>query len=175
MHILFFLIQVIDLKIIVLSDTHGSYQIASDIISSCSMGCDLVIHLGDTVRDFKALRDNFPNISFIGVCGNNDFMCSDMEEELFLDLDGVKTVVCHGHQYGVKRSLDSLLWRAEAKGAHLALFGHTHRAEKISEGGGLLFNPGAVCEGYFGVIHIHDGKIVSADSLYYDRMRGKIV
>ena len=114
------------MKIIVMSDTHGSVRDATNAILACRTGCDLVIHLGDTVRDFECIKLAFPDIAFIGVAGNNDFFSNGYDSECLLDLDGVKTFICHGHEYGVKRSIDSLLWRAQAKDAALVLYGHTH-------------------------------------------------
>ena len=103
------------MKIIVLSDTHHDLSTSTAIINACRVGCDLVIHLGDTVRDFENLKVTFPDINFIGVQGNNDFFVTTVEREMFLNLDGVKVLICHGHEYGVKRSKDQLLWRAQAK------------------------------------------------------------
>ncbi len=162
------------MKIIVLSDTHRSLRDSCEIIDACRHGCDLVIHLGDVVGDLENLKMTYPDLSFIGVSGNNDFVSHGYERELILDLDGVRTVICHGHEYGVKRSLDQLLWRAMAKNAALALFGHTHEPEKITKDGVTLFNPGAASFGQFGIIHIEKGVIASADTLMWDRFKGEI-
>ena len=162
------------MKILVLSDTHRDLSTASNILNTCRLGCDLVVHLGDTVRDCEGLKTIFPDLPFVGVRGNNDLYSCDVDKEVFLDLDGIKTLICHGHEYGVKRSTDQLLWRAQDKGADLVFYGHTHVAEKSVEGGIVLFNPGAVIEGNFGIIHIHDSKIASADIHRWDRLRGKL-
>ena len=163
------------MKIIVLSDTHHDLSTAVRIVDACRGGCDLVIHLGDTVRDFENLKMTFPDMKFVGVQGNNDFFVTGSEREMFLNLDGVKVFMCHGHEYGVKRSTDQLLWRGLAKGADLILYGHTHIAEKTCEDGIVLFNPGAVIEGNFGVVQIINSRIASADIFRWDRLRGKIV
>ncbi len=162
------------MKIIVISDTHSKWRDAVDIIRATSSGCDLVIHLGDTARDFELIKETLPNINMVGVVGNNDFLNTTLPQELVLDLDGVVTFACHGHQYSVKRTTDALNYRALVKGASLALFGHTHQAEKIVSDGVVLFNPGALCDGCFGVIHIKDGIIASADTLVWDFYKGKI-
>lgn len=164
-----------NMKILVLSDTHHDLSTAVNIVNACRVGCDLVVHLGDTVRDFENLKATFPDMNFAGVQGNNDLFVNGVEREMFLNLDGVKVLMCHGHEYGVKRSTDQILLRGQAKGADLVLFGHTHVPEKMSEGGIILFNPGAVIEGNFGIVSIFDSKIASADIFRWDRLRGKIV
>lgn len=163
------------MKILVLSDTHHDLSTAVNVVNACCYGCDLVIHLGDTVRDFESLKATFPDLRFVGVRGNNDLLSQDTPKELFLDLDGIKMLICHGHEYGVKRSTEQLLWRAQAKGADIALYGHTHIAETTTEEGIILFNPGAVIEGNFGIIQIFNSEIASADIFRWDRLRGKII
>lgn len=163
------------MKILVLSDTHHDLNTAAKIVNACRDGCELVIHLGDTVRDFEGLKATFPDIAFVGVRGNNDLLSNDIPKEMFLDIYGIKVLICHGHEYGVKRSTEQLLWHAQAKGADIALYGHTHIAEKTTEEGIVLFNPGAVIEGNFGIIQIFKSQIASADIFRWDRLRGKIV
>ena len=163
------------MKILVLSDTHHDLTTAKNIITSCRVGCGLVVHLGDTVSDFDNLKAAFPDIAMVGVRGNNDFMSQDTPKELFLNLDGINVLICHGHEYGVKRSTDQLLWHAQEKGADVVLYGHTHIAEKTSEDGIILFNPGAVIEGNFGIIQTLNSQIASVDIFRWDRLRGKIV
>ena len=162
------------MKIIVLSDTHRALRDSYGIIDACRQGCDLVIHLGDVVRDLEDLKLTYPDLNFVGVSGNNDFVSHGYERELILDLDGVRTVICHGHEYGVKRSLDQLLWHAQARASSLALFGHTHEPERVVKEGVTLFNPGTASIGQFGIIHIEKGKIASADTLVWDRFKGEI-
>ncbi len=114
-------------------------------------------------------------MTLIGVLGNNDFYHPSLTGELLFDLEGVRVLICHGHQYFVKRTTDNICYRAVEKDAKLVLFGHTHCAERISENGVLLFNPGAVKDGRFGIVHIKDGIVVSADSYFWDFQKGKIV
>lgn len=163
------------MKIIVLSDTHGHINDAKDIISLCRKGTDLVIHLGDTCRDFDEISSLFPDLQMVGVAGNNDFFRTSVPNELFLNLDGIKFFISHGHQFGVKRDLDTLSFQAMSKGADIALFGHTHIQEKTNTCDLILFNSGAVCEGDFGIIHIHNGVIASVDKHHYDSFRGCII
>ncbi len=162
------------MKIIVMSDTHSRWRDAVDIIHACKVGCDLVIHLGDTIRDLENIKSAVPDVNIVGVLGNNDFFAPSYPKELTLDLDGVRTFICHGHEYGVKFSTQSLKYKALEKECTLALFGHTHMCEKSLEDGVLLFNPGAVKDGKFGVIHIKDGAL-DADFYTWDFSKGKIL
>jgi len=163
------------MKIIVISDTHGAVSDAIDVISACRIGCDAVLHLGDVVRDFDLIKSAFPDIPFVGVAGNNDFFTHSADKECTLVLDNLTFFMCHGHEYGVKRGYQSLLWRAQAKGADVALFGHTHECFKASVEGVLLFNPGAMKDGSFGIIHTHNGRIASADFHQLNRLTRKII
>lgn len=163
------------MKIIVISDTHGALNDAVDVISACRIGCGAVLHLGDVARDFEHIKNAFPEIPFVGVAGNNDFFNNSLDKECLLNLDGVNIFMCHGHEYGVKRGLDNLIWRAEEKNADIALYGHTHEASKETFDNILLFNPGAMKDGQFGIIHTHNGKIASADFHRLDRLTRKII
>ena len=56
--------------------------------------------------------------------------------------------MCHGHRYGVKGGLGSLIASAMRKGCDIALFGHTHEPyeEYLPEYRLWLFNPGSIAE-----------------------------
>ena len=63
--------------------------------------------------------------------------------------------------YGVKYDLDTLADAASARGAEVALFGHTHRRELVRGVGtaATVFNPGSLRDGgSYGVITIENGK-----------------
>lgn len=163
------------MKIIVLSDTHGRVKEAVDIISACQRGLDLVIHLGDTVRDFEYIKSEFPEIPFLCVAGNNDFLQNGFDKEIFINLDGTSVFLTHGHAYSVKSTMDKLVFKAHEKDADLVLFGHTHVCEKFYFENVLFFNPGSLLNGNFGIIHLTGGIIADADFYTWDSFLKRIV
>lgn len=127
--------------VVVLSDTHGNRS-AMEKLYPIMAESDYIIHLGDTSGDGNLLRKNFPNKVYL-INGNCDpFKLG--EDELVLDIEGVKILACHGHMYGVKRELIRLSYRALEVGAKVALYGHTHDAREDELGGVTLFNPGTL-------------------------------
>ena len=163
------------MKIIIISDTHGAVNDTVDAISACRNGCDLILHLGDVVRDFEYIKNAFPEIPFVGVLGNNDLFSHSYDKECFFNLDGLSFLICHGHQYGVKRGYETLLWHAQSRAADVVLFGHTHECYKERFGEILLFNPGSMKNGDFGIIHTHNKMIASVDFYHLDRLKRKII
>ena len=119
----------------------------------------VILHLGDCVRDAQRLEELYPDIPLLGVPGNCDYAPA-VPQSLTLELDGVRIFVTHGHLYGVKRDLTALAGAAKDAGARLALFGHTHIQHLEERGGITLLNPGTA--GRFGhsgyaVVEIKDG------------------
>ena len=127
------------MKLLVMSDSHRSMKhmrYAAEQVEP-----DVIIHLGDHISDAVELQRRFPNVVFYMVRGNCDGHLAG-ENELFLTLDGVGIFITHGNIYNVKSGLGSLIKAARDRGADVALYGHTHRAQ-ISEDPGLwLMNPG---------------------------------
>lgn len=127
--------------IVVISDTHGN-RAAIEKLLPIMAESDYIIHLGDTSGDGNMLRKTFGSKAYL-LNGNCDpFKLG--EDELELTVERVKIFACHGHMYGVKRSLDRLAYRAEEVGAQVALYGHTHDAREDDIGGITLFNPGTL-------------------------------
>ena len=72
----------------------------------------------------------------------------------------------HGHMYGVKYDLDTLADAASARGAEVALFGHTHIPHAETRGGVFLFNPGSCGRCYtgpntYGILTLDEGKVTA--------------
>lgn len=141
-------------KILVISDTHKNISNAIDVISREKP--DYVLHLGDHADDADELKHIFPEADVIGVCGNCDwasFYSAPLER--MLDIDGVKILMCHGHTYSVKQGIGGYVAAATVKGAHIALFGHTHKPMLENNGNMIIMNPGTVST--YGIIEIKDG------------------
>ena len=147
-------------KLLVLSDSHGARDAIKRILNKEQNNVDAVIFLGDGLRDLEQALAFFPHLRVYSVAGNCDYGALE-------PLDGLaafdQTVVfyTHGHMYGVKYDLDTLADAAAARGAEVALFGHTHRRELVRGVGtaATVFNPGSLRDGgSYGVITIENGK-----------------
>lgn len=155
-----------EMKILVISDTHGEIDKAKEAIKS-NVDIDLIIHLGDYFRDAQKLESMFPNIPIEYIYGNSDFMIGDVPAEKILECMGKKIFITHGHRYSVKWDYNRLHKKAEEIDADILLFGHTHVAEKIEEKDYVLINPGSISEPRsednesYAIIEIEEGRIKS--------------
>jgi len=112
------------MRIIVLSDTHGSLS-AFEQVFSRHPEADRYIHLGDGARDVAAFRERHPGCNLYSVRGNTDFSSGDpLTGEM--EVEGKKILYLHGHIYHVKSGLTELQQFAQKKRANVVLFGHTH-------------------------------------------------
>ena len=132
------------MKAAVFSDSHGLTNLMCEALRRCSV--DVIIHLGDHDRDAQELRLEFPHIPLYSVRGNCDLASMAPDRET-VQLGSVKALICHGHLYRVKYSLDSLVYAAMEAGASLALYGHTHIPDQRDIGGVRLINPGSAGTG----------------------------
>lgn len=117
---------------------------------------DWIIHAGDVHDDVEDLLIAYPKTQVAYVKGNNDFFLSDVPEDRYFTLGGVKIFLTHGHNYGVKYSLAALFKKGCELGADICIFGHTHVAACEKMGSVTLFNPGSVRKSY-GVMEINEG------------------
>ena len=56
----------------------------------------VILHLGDCVRDAQRLEELYPDIPLLGVPGNCDYGGLDQPERL-TELGGVRILMMHGH------------------------------------------------------------------------------
>ena len=147
------------MKVIVISDSHGS---TNNIIYALSREKDItpVIFLGDGIGDIEQAEEWFPEHKFICVNGNCDSYLSD-NTVAYKHIEGTTIVMTHGHRFNVKVSRRELINHAKGVLAHLALYGHTHRAEDTVDPltGIRLVNPGALYDGHYAVIDFRKGSV----------------
>lgn len=146
------------MKILVLSDSHRTMRYMEEALEIEKP--DHVIHLGDHSADAEELSRRYPMLPILSVRGNCDWDCGDRDEVL-ADLQGVRFLVCHGHQYGVKSGLLRYTLAAREKLAQVALFGHTHQPVCTQMHDIWFVNPGS-CGGYrpsYAVIKLNNGLI----------------
>ena len=154
------------MKILIMSDIHSAGRNAAEILKKHS-DSDAVIFLGDGERGFELAMAECG----LDICGNDDqkvYQVSgncdwdSMEPSLIRPvIDGVKICITHGHGHGVKSKagIQNLADYAAAQGCKAALFGHTHRRYHDEKNGVILFNPGAVQNGEYGIMMISDGSV----------------
>lgn len=145
----------------VVSDTHRDTYSINSVLKKIEKA-DILIHLGDNVRDAQELSERFKGKT-IYVKGNCDFSPS-VASEIIEEIEGKRFLITHGHNFGVKQSLSRLKQRAEGEDVHVALYGHTHISSVIFEKGIWYINPGSSWEGRDGaesiaMIEILEGKI----------------
>lgn len=148
-------------KLIVLSDSHGNTKGVNDLLPLVAEN-DYVIHLGDGAADLREVRDAYPDKAYF-CAGNCDYF-SQYPLDGVLEVEGVRILYCHGHQYGVKQDLLKLALAAKSRGCDVALYGHTHEANITQRNGVTLINPGSLRYGVgkggsYAYVVIHQGKI----------------
>lgn len=145
------------MKILVFSDSHGNLD--NMVRAVAQEAPDQIFHLGDGWRDAQRLHARFPQLPFCQVPGNCDLQPGTPAERL-LEIQGKRILLCHGHTYGVKRSLTTAGFAAQERDLDLFLFGHTHRPLVDRRGKTLFLNPGSIGDylrPFYGVVTI-DGE-----------------
>ena len=127
------------IRLALLSDSHGRVDRFKALAPELER-CDALCHLGDLVPDGQRISQML-GLPLHGVRGNCDGW-ENAPEEILLNVAGHKLLLCHGHRYGVKTSLDALLNSAHFAGAQLVLYGHTHIARIDYPAGMTVVNPG---------------------------------
>ena len=146
------------MKICVFSDSHGGVD--NMIRATERESPDMCFFLGDGERDLARYRVRFPHLSVFSVRGNCDLRS---EDPIYLCgvFGGVKIFATHGHQHHVKYDPGyyELKEAAQALGARVVLFGHTHEAYLNDEYGLMLMNPGSIGRHRYGILEINDGEL----------------
>lgn len=128
-------------SVVIVSDTHGNRRAIEGLFPVMEES-DYIIHLGDTSQDGSFIKARFPQKTYL-LNGNCDLMKAG-EDELTLEIEGVKIFACHGHMYSVKYTDRKLVARAKELGCAVALYGHTHSAFEGESDGVLFVNPGTL-------------------------------
>ena len=147
------------MTILVLSDSHSWIDPMVQAVERTQP--DEIFHLGDCYIDAIKLHRRFPEIPLVQVPGNCDCR-NDLPSEQLVTLEGKRILLCHGHTYGVKSSLATAGFAAEAQSLDAFLFGHTHSALCDYRGRTLFLNPGCVGPSLsptYAVLTVEDGQL----------------
>jgi putative phosphoesterase len=116
------------MKLVAFSDSHGNASSMRKIIAMHG-DADVFVHLGDGVREFRAITARLTGKRIITVAGNCDVFMPQSEyppAEAVCELDGFLFFFTHGHKYGVKYGDTALIARARELGTDAVFYGHTH-------------------------------------------------
>lgn len=155
------------MKILVFSDSHSCPNRLLKAVEAHHGKCDLILFLGDGLRDLEIISQRYPDIPIVKVKGNCDYFASgEALEETVLDLDGIRVLITHGHKHGVKYGYGTIIKYAIQNEVNAVFFGHTHvPCEKIEYEGEAkiqLFNPGSVATtSTYGVVNTANGVLVT--------------
>lgn len=145
-------------KLLITSDSHGASNTICRILKA-HPDADALFFLGDGLRDMEYVQFLYPDMPVYSVAGNCDFNAAAPLVGL-APFEGVLFFYTHGNEYF---SPHELARTTKARGADVALFGHTHIAMCEELDGVTLFNPGSLLrprrgEASYGVITVADGK-----------------
>lgn len=155
------------MKLLVFSDSHSCPNRLLKAVNNHNGKCDLIVFLGDGLKDLDIISSKFPNIPIVKVKGNCDYFSpKDILNEIILDLDGIRVLITHGHNHGVKYGYESILQYAYELEVDAVFFGHTHvpcdKVEYIENKKIHLFNPGSVAlTSTYGVVNTSNGVLVT--------------
>lgn len=147
------------MRILVLSDSHGCVDKMAQCVDFVEP--NIILHLGDCLRDALQLQRLYPSIPMQCVPGNCDWGSED-PTEILTEYNAVRIVMMHGHTRHVKVNPMSAVYAAKEMGAQILLYGHTHKALTDFDGSLWVMNPGSIGQGMpptYGVITINNGNI----------------
>jgi putative phosphoesterase len=160
-------------KLLVISDTHGHYNVLEAIVREFGPTCDALLFAGDGMWDIvqyienaqeaEKLKDALPPV-VVFVAGNGDGdqyrvslpVVGDAPEpedvpgftinvpnRQIMRACGYSILLVHGHRHSVDVSLEVLVDSAHVMDCDIAIFGHTHIPFAESFSHILALNPGS--------------------------------
>ena len=121
------------------ADTHGNTDIIINKLTKLKL--DHLLFAGDYYKDGQTISGEL-NVPAHIVAGNCDVTHRAKQEEIITFLKQ-HILLVHGHQYGVKRDLNRLYYRARELDVDAVVFGHTHSPYCEKTGGLWMVNPGS--------------------------------
>lgn len=127
------------MKILIVSDSHGLVSELGTLKKRHEEDVELFLHCGDS--ELSASEEVMKG--YITVQGNCDYE-DKFPTETTQEIADKKIFLTHGHLYGVKSSLNNLLYKAKEVGANIACFGHSHFLGMEVVDDVLFINPGSL-------------------------------
>ncbi len=133
------------MRILAVSDSHRDISCLAPVLRKFTGRVDMVAHMGDGVDDLervaRAARLGLPRVEAVRGNGDGDY---SIPPRLLVGGADRPILILHGHLEGAGEGLGGVLAAAQAAGAKLVLFGHTHRPFFEEFGGVLAVNPGSI-------------------------------
>ena len=129
------------MKILIVSDTHRqntNYLKAVQRVSPV----DMVVHCGD-VEGSEYIISEAAGCPVVMVAGNNDFF-SNLPREKEFRIGNYQIWLTHGHNYYVSMGNETIKKEAEARGADIVMYGHTHKPVIDFGDNVIAVNPGSL-------------------------------
>lgn len=152
-----------NMKILIVSDTHGVHRNYDKVIEREGK-IDMLLHMGD-IEGGELYIENTAGCPVYMVAGNCDFY-SVLPDEEEVQIGDYKILMTHGHRYYVARGTELLKKEAEMRGAQIAMYGHTHVPDIDIEGDVKVINPGSLSfprqdgrKSSYVIMHIEQGNI----------------
>lgn len=134
-------------KILVVSDSHGrneNLRKAVEAFGPRGEQLELLIHLGDIQGSLETI-ERLVDCPVEAVSGNCDCI-PGLQGTKVISIGEKKALITHGHRYGCKAGTGAMRELAEANGAELVLFGHTHMPLVENLPGMKILNPGSISQ-----------------------------
>ena len=129
------------MRIIAFADTHGNTRAAREMFAR-NEDAPVFIFLGDGKKDIERMRKAYPDKTILSVKGNCDYSSQSPDFGVF-DAEGVKIFYTHGHEWGVKYTIERIFYKAKEVDADIALYAHTHSRLYEYYDGVHILNPGS--------------------------------
>lgn len=164
------------MKIGIVSDSHGGNRWLDLMLKMPgAMEAECWLHAGDFVEDAEYL-ERVSGRKVYKVSGNGDWPEPKEPYDLLVELAGHRIFLTHGHMHGVRRGTDILAANAREQGADIAVYGHTHIADRTTVGkdGFTILNPGSIARprdmsgGSFMLADLEPGQSPSVELLRFD-------
>ena len=149
------------MRLVVTSDSHRAKRNFEAIIERHKGNKDVIfVNLGDSEGEVEDMMMFYPQLRLENVIGNCDWNNTYPVYKLF-KAGGKKVLITHGHRFYVKHGYQKLQEFARQEQADIVLFGHTHIPYTEKVDGIYYMNPGAVCNGSYGIVDIDGDGILT--------------
>lgn len=123
-----------------MSDTHN-YGSAIERAVAAAGPVDMWLHAGDYCEDSEHLMST--GVPVVAVAGNCDGANACCKIDEFVEVQGVKIWLTHGHRYPAQARLAELAYWGRQYEVDVVIFGHSHVPEITRRDGLLMINPGS--------------------------------
>lgn len=155
--------------VLVISDTHGRHEHLEEVLERVKP--DVIYHAGDA-QGWEDRIQAMAGCPLYAVRGNCDYN-PDLPMDRVIELGEHRVFLTHGHHYEVRYHNHRLTEVARRNGCDIAIYGHTHCPEVVTEDEVLVVNPGSLTQPRqenrrpsYAVLHLAEDGNVTANIVY---------